>query len=96
LETRLAQASKTRIEMRDAEGRYNKFTVEELSQLTPSLDWRAFLREVGADTDEIIISTPAFMSEIEAIIETMPAEAWRDYLYWKALTGRLPIYTMSW
>jgi putative endopeptidase len=90
LETRLAQASKTRIEMRDAEGRYNKFTVEELSQLTPSLDWRAFLREVGADTDEIIISTPAFMSEIEAIIETMPAEAWRDYLYWKALNRAAP------
>ncbi|WP_114749297.1 M13 family metallopeptidase [Pleomorphovibrio marinus] len=90
LETRLAQASKTRIEMRDAEARYNKFTSAELSQLTPSLDWKVFLREVGADTEEIIISTPPFMEALEGIIQTMPTQTWREYLQWKVINRAAP------
>ncbi|MEX2567438.1 MAG: M13 family metallopeptidase [Cyclobacteriaceae bacterium] len=85
LETRLARASKTRIEMRDAEGRYNKFTAEELNELTPSIDWLAYLREIKADTEELIVSTPKFMEELEDIITTMPLDAWKAYLSWKVI-----------
>jgi putative endopeptidase len=85
LETRLAKASKSRTEMRDAEGRYNKYTTEELNALTPSIDWNAYLREINAGTDELIVSTPAFMAELESILSNMPLEVWKAYLYWKVI-----------
>src|SRR5690554_4229288 len=58
LETRLAKASKTRIEMRDPEGRYNKYTLKEMRGLTPSIDWNKYLSTLDADTEEVIVSTP--------------------------------------
>lgn len=90
LETRLAKASKTRIEMRDAEGRYNKFTTEELSSITPSIDWAVYLKSIEADTDELIISTPKFMEELENILRTMPVSTWKEYLTWKVLDRAAP------
>ncbi|MEX2512487.1 MAG: M13 family metallopeptidase [Cyclobacteriaceae bacterium] len=93
LETRLARASKTRIEMRDAEDRYNKYTAVELNELTPSIDWKTYLREIHADTDELIVSTPKFMEELEDIIATMPLNAWKAYLSWKVIDRSAPYLT---
>lgn len=87
LETRLAEASKTRIELRDPEGRYNKYKVEELKTLAPSIDWAAYLNALGAKTDEVIVSTPKFLEQVEAVLNTMPAETWRNYLTWHAVDG---------
>src|SRR5690606_14285355 len=55
LETRLAKASKTRIEMRDPEGRYNKYTLSELDGLAPSIEWKSYFSTLDAKTDEVIV-----------------------------------------
>ena len=43
METRLARASKTRVELRDPNANYNKWTVSELLQQTPATPWAPFL-----------------------------------------------------
>jgi len=83
LETRLAAASKTKIEMRDAEGRYNKYSLEELQEVTPSLNWAQLTNSLGATTDQIIVTTPDFMLALEAIFNEMEAEVWQNYLKWQ-------------
>ncbi|WP_246535253.1 M13 family metallopeptidase [Litoribacter ruber] len=90
LETRLAKASKTRIEMRDPEGRYNKFTLSEMNELTPSFDWKKYLDELNADTDEVIVSTPKFMEEVEKIMQEVPASTWQEYLKWNLVNSAAP------
>ena len=90
LETRLAKASKTRIEMRDPEGRYNKYTLEGMSDLTPSLDWKQYLSTIDADTEEVIVSTPQFMEEVDQIIKGTPYEAIQAYLKWKVIDRAAP------
>jgi putative endopeptidase len=90
LETRLAKASKTRIEMRDPEARYNKFTVSELNELTPSFDWGTYLADLNAETAEIIVSTPKFMEEIEKIVNEVPSSTWREYLKWHLVNSASP------
>ncbi|WP_235893372.1 M13 family metallopeptidase [Litoribacter populi] len=87
LETRLAKASKTRIEMRDPEGRYNKYTLSEMNKLTPSFDWKGYLAELNADTEEVIVSTPKFMEEVEKIIKEVPASTWQEYLKWNVVNS---------
>ena len=42
LETKLATASMTRVELRDVEKQYNKFSRDELAKLAPAIDWLAY------------------------------------------------------
>src|SRR5690606_23911447 len=87
---RLAKASKTRIEMRDPEGRYNKYSLQELEQLSPSMNWASFVSDIGANTEELIVSTPKFMEEMERIFEEFPVSTLQEYLKWKVIDGAAP------
>ena len=71
IETQLAAASKTRIEMRDAEGRYNKYSIEKLQETTPSLDWSSLFETFGAAADEVIVSSPDFMLALEKVAKLL-------------------------
>ncbi|AKP50222.1 M13 family metallopeptidase [Cyclobacterium amurskyense] len=82
LEKKLAAASKTRIEMRDSEGRYNKYSMEELQKATPSLDWSNLTKAFGAHSDEIIISSPDFMLALEEVFSELKPKTWQNYLKW--------------
>ncbi|EPR71077.1 M13 family metallopeptidase [Cyclobacterium qasimii] len=90
LETKLAAASKTRIEMRDSEGRYNKYSLEELQKATPSLDWASLTKALGAKTDEIIISTPDFMLALEEAFSDSKVQMWQNYLKWHLIRMASP------
>jgi len=90
LETRLAKASKTRIEMRDPEGRYNKYSLEDLDQQVPSVHWAGFVDDIGAKTEELIISTPAFMEELENILSGVPLDTLQEYLKWHVIDQAAP------
>ena len=90
LETRLAEASKTRIAMRDPEGRYNKYDLDEMAGLTPSLDWREYLSTLDADAEEVIVSTPKFMEEVDHIIKSTPFSTIQAYLKWNLIDRSAP------
>src|SRR5690606_16707887 len=90
LETGLAEASKTRIAMRDPEGRYNKYDLDEMAGLTPSLDWREYLSTLDADAEEVIVSTPKFMEEVDHIIKSTPFSTIQAYLKWNLIDRSAP------
>lgn len=90
IETKLAAASKTRIEMRDAEGRYNKYSIDKLQESTPSLDWSALFETFGATTDEVIVSSPDFMVALEEVFSESEPEMWQNYLKWHLVRESSP------
>ena len=47
LETKLAKASRTRVELRDPERNYNKTSVAALASGAPGYDWKAYLAAAG-------------------------------------------------
>ncbi|HYN41192.1 MAG TPA: M13 family metallopeptidase N-terminal domain-containing protein, partial [Thermoanaerobaculia bacterium] len=54
LETKLAKASRTRVEMRDPEKNYNKRTVAQLVEGAPGYDWKSYLAAMGIpDSQEL-------------------------------------------
>lgn len=83
LETRLAKASKTRVELRDPQANYNKMTIAEVNKLTPSIDWsKHFDRLKLAKSESFIVGQPNFLKELDKMMTTESVDAWKTYLRW--------------
>ena len=93
LETRLAKASKTRVELRDPQANYNKMTVAEVNKITPNIDWsKHFDRLKLAKSESFIVGQPAFLKELDKMISAEPVDAWKTYLRWHlvaSMAGKL-------
>ncbi|MDA3954294.1 MAG: M13 family metallopeptidase [Bacteroidales bacterium] len=83
IETRLAQASFSRLENRDPHATYNKMTQEELFNLYPNFDWKTYMTSIGVEYDgDIIIRQPKFFDEVNNMMVEIPVQDWKDYFYW--------------
>jgi putative endopeptidase len=88
METALARASMTPVQMRDPDAVYHMLPVAELRRLTPHLDWAAYLRAAGAPaglTAEVNVSQPGFLREVDRLLAQAPLESWTSYLRWRVL-----------
>ena len=91
LEKQLARISWPRVQLRDAEKRYNKRTDDELQAMTPSLDWNELLHSTGIpDVTEVNVTTPSFFEEFEPIFENTSLEIWKRYLQFRLLDAYAP------
>ena len=80
LESALAYFTWARVELRDADKRYNKYDAAKLSEMTPSLDWGPFFKnsEVGSPA-EVIVNTPSFFSGMDELLSKTSLETWKNY-----------------
>jgi len=91
IETSLAKASKTRVELRDPEKNYNLMTLTEMKSLTPDWSWDTFLHQVGAPTlEQANIRQPDFFKEVNHELDTVPLPDWKVYLRWHVLHAAAP------
>ena len=66
LETKLAEASLTRVERRDPEKTYHKMNRSELRTLTPNWSWEDYFQEIGyTNIDSVDVSAPKFFETDE-------------------------------
>ncbi len=86
METRLAQASMTRVERRDPNAVYHKMTMDELAELAP-FDWGVYRRTLGLKATTVLVRQPGFFREFSAMAREVPLAQWRTYLRWHALTA---------
>ena len=91
LETRLAKASRTPVELRDPQANYNQLTVAAARQRYPALALPTLLAalEVGRAKD-LIIGQPAFFDELNAVLKTEPLADLKTYLRWHLLRASAP------
>lgn len=87
LETKLAQASRRLVDLRDPEKNYNKFARARLTEVTPDLAWEGFLRPLAfpAAEQEVLVGQPEFFAAFAGLTRSEPAAVWRDYLRWCVL-----------
>ena len=82
-ETKLAQASRTRVELRDPQKNYNKMSQADLQKLTPDWKWSDFFKEIkltaGGDID---VHQPEFFKAANAVFKTTSIDDWKTYLKW--------------
>ncbi|WP_310394681.1 M13 family metallopeptidase [Hymenobacter sp.] len=95
LETRLAKASRTRVELRDPQANYNKLTVAAAQQRYPALDPRKLLADMQlGKAQEIILGQPAFFDEVDDVLKTEPLADLKTYLRWhlvRSVAAALPV-----
>ncbi len=85
IETKLAEASSTRNELRDPVKNYNKMDLAGLKKMS-AFDWDAYFASVGLkNTKEINVGQPKFFGEMAKLFTSMPVETWKTYLRWNVV-----------
>lgn len=83
LETALAKAQLSRVEMRDPIKTYNKFSVDDFSKLTPGLDWKNLFGSMKvSNADSLLCNNPTFFKTINSLLTAVPVNVWKAYLQW--------------
>jgi putative endopeptidase len=83
METRLAGASMTNVELRDPEKVYHKMTLEELGTLTPGFSWNRYFEDLGVgNASSVNVEQPEFMKEAGKMFSEVPIDDWKTYLRW--------------
>ncbi|MGN6353774.1 MAG: M13 family peptidase, partial [Parafilimonas sp.] len=83
LETALAKAQLSRVEMRDPIKTYNKFSVDDFSKLTPGRDWKNLFGSLKvSNADSLLCNNPTFFKTINSLLTAVPVNVWKAYLQW--------------
>jgi len=91
IETALAKASRTRVELRDPEKNYNLMPLAEMKTLTPDWSWENYLHAVGAPAVEHInVRQPEFFKEMNQELTTVTLPDWKIYLRWHVIHDAAP------
>ncbi|HEX9614776.1 MAG TPA: M13 family metallopeptidase [Bacteroidota bacterium] len=91
LETRLARASRTRVERRDPDKNYNKMTQQQLADLSPNFHWTRFFETAGwQNPGDVNVGQPDFFKEVSAMARELPVADWKIYLRWRVLNAAAP------
>ncbi|MCY7399051.1 MAG: M13 family metallopeptidase [Sphingomonas bacterium] len=85
-ETKIAAASWTRVESRDATKTYNKMTLAELARRAPGFDFTRLIRDSGApNVDSIIVAQPSAITAIASLVSKAPLAVLKDQLLVRTL-----------
>jgi len=88
LEAKLAEYQWSRVAMRDANARYNKYAVSDLKDLTGDFDWKTIMTQVGVgEVDEINVITPSYFEKFAAFYEETSLDQWKEFMTFKVLDG---------
>ncbi|WJS96568.1 M13 family metallopeptidase [Flavobacterium johnsoniae] len=80
IDKQLAVSHKTKVELRDVQANYNKIAVADLAKRHPNINWTTFLNNLGAKTDSINVSQPAYYDALNKLLKTIPLNNWKIYL----------------
>ena len=92
LETKIANAQLSRVEMRDPVKLYNKFSIGALTEKTPGLNWTNILTQLGykSKQDSLIVSNPKFIVFADSLLSAVPVNDWKVYLQWDVMRDAAP------
>jgi putative endopeptidase len=91
IETALAKASMSNVDVRDPNKTYHRMTVAEVQTLAPSFSWSTYFGEVGAPgLKDLNVGQPDFFKALSAQLSSTPVEDWKTYLRWTLVNTTAP------
>jgi predicted metalloendopeptidase len=87
LETRMAKAQWSRVEMRNPQKTYNKRTLDQVVAEAPGFDWKGYFAARGVKLVDLNLTQPSFFQAFGKLASEVPAPQWRTYLRWHALSA---------
>ncbi|MEV8339143.1 M13-type metalloendopeptidase [Leucobacter sp. NPDC077196] len=88
LERRIAATHWDKVASRDIQKLYNLRTFAELQELTPKLDWKAYLAAMGAPESafaEVVAAQPDAITGLADLLVDSELDAWRAWLVWSVV-----------
>src|SRR6266581_4010882 len=91
LETKLAEASRTRVQFRDPIKNYNKMGVRQLQDLTPDWNWSDYFKGITlAEAGDINVHQPEFFRAASDLFRSASLDDWKAYLRWQLINATAP------
>jgi putative endopeptidase len=96
LETAMAKAQMDNVRRRDPKNINNKRSLAQIRELTPSIEWDAYLKAVKAPaSDHFIVTSPDFFRAEEKLLAEHPLEHWKTYMRWQVIHRASPYLTKA-
>ncbi|MBO5399222.1 MAG: M13 family metallopeptidase [Alistipes sp.] len=81
METRMAEAFRSNVELRDVTANYNPMTREEFTKRYSSFDWTAYFAEMGIGSfDKIAVGQPEVLDRVFSLFQKEDVETVKAYL----------------
>ncbi len=90
LESKLAQAEMSRVEMRNPENRYHMMSVSQLASTAPAVDWNAYLNALGVNEQNVNVTEPKYIETVNRLLSEVPLEDWKTYVRWTVINAAAP------
>jgi putative endopeptidase len=91
LETKLAEASRTRVQLRDPIKNYNKMGTRQLQDLTRDWNWSDYFKTINlVDPGEINVHQPEFFKAANDLFRSASLDDWKAYLRWHLVDATAP------
>src|SRR6266403_1237165 len=91
LETKLAEASRTRVQLRDPIKNYNKMGGQQLQDLTPDWNWSDYFKTIElVEPGDINVQQPEFFKAANDLFRSTSMEDWKAYLRWHLINATAP------
>lgn len=87
LETKMAAASKTPVELRDPQSNYHLLTINEINKQTPGINWNEVLQNLKVNVDTLQVGQPEFYKALGSLLKTTPLNVWKSYLTFHLING---------
>ena len=88
-ETRLAKAMNTKLENRDPQGTFNRYTVEEAAAFAPNIDWKGYFETMGImeGMQSFNIAQPKYFAEVNKVVKDADIETLKAYFAWHEISS---------
>ena len=87
METRLAKAAYSNVELRDPQRNYNKMSISELQELVPQVDWKVYFAALGVELDSLSIGQIPHLQEAGRMLEDEQLEDLKTLFAWQVIEG---------
>lgn len=93
LETAIARAQWTKVELRDPVKTYNKTPYSKLPGLMPGWGWNSYLEAAGIAhrADYVIVGEPSYFEALDRLVRDTPLSVWKSYFRWHLLSTFAPL-----
>ena len=88
LETKLAEASLTRVERREPAKLYHRMTMAQMKDVAAGFDWPAYFQNVGLKTKtDVNVAMPNFFKGMGEWLTATSLADWQTYLRWNVINA---------
>lgn len=96
LETRIAQASKSLVDLRNPRANYAPVQVASLAKTYRKLQLAEFLKAQGVNDDVVSIANPQLFAQLDKLVGTLKPAQWKTYLRWRVGDAMAPYMARPW